>query len=461
MEDSKKRPRSIWESLVGSSVIPIDLIGPYDDTKPSHDLQDVPIEISIHIISYLSHIDLCRMAKVCKFWKLLSLENKTWESLYSLEKWKTPTDTLSSWKEKYKKMFLQMRNWTQGKFETFTYRDPKFPVSHFQLLQSRILACNLAEMQIHDLKRRKILYRINYSLYPRSSEPVFLPDGNGVIFPSKVANVPEIVYWDFQAEKLVLMNIKGIEITVSDTVVAIFSFETLILMNSKLEKLRTIPTKGRVRGNGKMSGDTLAFFDVEGIKFFEISSGIRISKLSSEMPIRFHDSIIQNDYFIAPTSDRSAVCCMFSIKTGFLLHTISPPGLIMEILFQTNIPSIFISGCRSGAFYTIDLNSRKVLEEFPLVDLPLRGPAIFDSGVVVGNFFIANGHQRFKVWRISDGKLLFSEKHERDTNFQANEDYIVSISAGVVMIRDFTLEVVIGDHDHMEKKHKAELIFIE
>lgn len=80
----------------------------------------LPLELWRVVLSYLSVVDLCRCAQVCKEWRELvkSLDSTRWKALFlTAEKWKHPNwpnssrKDPSSWKKTYKVHHLASTQW--------------------------------------------------------------------------------------------------------------------------------------------------------------------------------------------------------------------------------------------------------------------------------------------------------------------------------------------------------------
>ncbi|VEN33852.1 unnamed protein product [Callosobruchus maculatus] len=44
-------------------------------------IEKLPDKVLLHIFSYLSHKEICRMARVCKRWRLVAYDTRLWKNV--------------------------------------------------------------------------------------------------------------------------------------------------------------------------------------------------------------------------------------------------------------------------------------------------------------------------------------------------------------------------------------------
>eukprot|EP01135_Chromosphaera_perkinsii_P001717 Nk52_evm94s208 gene=Nk52_evmTU94s208 len=80
----------------------------------------LPVEISLHCLSFLDASSVCNAAATNKYWNMLTRDNLLWKSLcYQLEI-NAPMYGFGNYKESYKYRARLLKRWQKGEFQTVT-----------------------------------------------------------------------------------------------------------------------------------------------------------------------------------------------------------------------------------------------------------------------------------------------------------------------------------------------------
>lgn len=62
--------------------IPCEISGPLIfPNKSFQSIEKLPDKVILHIFSYLSHLEICRMAMVCRRWRTIAYDTKLWKNV--------------------------------------------------------------------------------------------------------------------------------------------------------------------------------------------------------------------------------------------------------------------------------------------------------------------------------------------------------------------------------------------
>ncbi|VEN33851.1 unnamed protein product [Callosobruchus maculatus] len=71
-----------WGTLdIGAATFVRDDLGSSFRRSKKLTIEKLPDKVLLHIFSYLSHKEICRMARVCKRWRLVAYDTRLWKNV--------------------------------------------------------------------------------------------------------------------------------------------------------------------------------------------------------------------------------------------------------------------------------------------------------------------------------------------------------------------------------------------
>eukprot|EP01132_Coremiostelium_polycephalum_P009027 gene9027-11059_t len=140
-------------------------------------ISKLPVEIIVHIVSYLSHSDILNVMLVCSEWYLVGQEEYLWKSVYQsyfqcypnrdLILHKTENQSSNHWREIYRKAVIREKKWKGENYKESLLIGHTGTVWALHFNEQRIFTGSFDKTaKVWDYKTKKCQYTLSGHYYP-------------------------------------------------------------------------------------------------------------------------------------------------------------------------------------------------------------------------------------------------------------------------------------------------------